>query len=82
MNTATLSAHFDGQQIVLDEPYRLEPNTALSVTVLSEPVGDEERAEWARLGRQNLAAAYGDDEPEYTAADIKKQNPLYRGPKM
>lgn len=77
-----MPAHFDGQQIVLDEPYPLEPNTALTVTVLSEPAEDEERAEWARFGRHNLAAAYGDDEPEYTAADIKKWNPLYRGPKI
>ena len=78
MNSVILPAHFDGQQIVLDEPYLLEPNTALSVTVLSEPVGDEERAEWARLGRQNLAAAYGDDELEYTVEMVKELNPEYK----
>ncbi len=81
MPAVTLPAHFDGTQIVLDVPYELQPDTALTVTVLSESVKDEERADWARLGRYNLAAAYGDDEPEYTESDIKKWNPLYRGPK-
>ena len=82
MNTVTLPAHFDGQQIVLDEPYLLEPNTRFVIVVMPEPEADEERAEWARLGRDHLAAAYGDDEPEYTAADIKIWNPLYRGSKV
>ncbi len=82
MNTITLPAHFDGQQIVLDEPYTLEPNTRLTVVIVPEQSVDEERADWARLGRHNLAAAYGDNEPEYTAADIKEWNPLYRGPKI
>ncbi len=78
MSTVVLPAHFDGQQIVLDEPYPLEPNTPLTVTVLSAQ-DDEERADWARLGRRNLAAAYSNDEPEYTLDDIKKWNPLYKG---
>ena len=81
MTNITLPAHFDGQQIVLDTPYALAPNTLVSV-IISLTEADEERADWARLGRKNLAAAYGDDEPEYTAADIKKWNPEYRGPRL
>ncbi len=77
MSTVVLPAHFDGQQIVLDEPYPLEPNTPLTVTVLSTQ-GDEERAEWLRFSMQNFAAGYGEDEPEYTLDDIKKWNPLYK----
>lgn len=46
------------------------------------PKDDKDREEWLLLSEQSLAAAYGDDEPEYTAADIKKWNPLYRGPKL
>ena len=80
MNSVILPAYFDGQKIVLDEPYPLEPNTPLTVTVLCEE--DQEREDWARFGRQNLARAYSDDEPEYTMADIKKLNPDYRGPKL
>src|SRR5205085_2096446 len=32
METRTLRAHFDGNQILLDEPIELEPNTELLVT--------------------------------------------------
>ena len=30
----------------------------------------EEREAWTNLGLEQLALAYGDDEPEYTLADI------------
>ena len=43
MNSIILPAHFDGQQIVLDEPYPLEPNTPLTVVVLPED-GQEREA--------------------------------------
>jgi len=68
-----LKAHYDGEHIVLDEPFELPPNTPLAVTVLSPatPEHDGERAEWAALGDQSLARAYGDDEPEYSLADLK-----------
>ena len=32
----TLSAHFDGKNIVLDEPVRLKPNTKVQVVVPEE----------------------------------------------
>ncbi len=81
MSAVVLTAHFDGNQIVLDEPYPLEPNTPLTVTVLSA-LDDEERADWLRLSAQGLAGAYGPDEPEYTLADVKEWNPLYKGPRL
>ena len=81
MSTITLPAHFDGQQIVLDTPHELAPNTRLSVIILPDEE-DEERADWLRLSMQTFAAGYDDDEPEYTAADIKKWNPDYRGPRL
>lgn len=42
MDTVTLRAHFDGKQIVLDEPFKLEPNAELIVTVVPRSC-DEER---------------------------------------
>ena len=70
MPTAVLKAHYDGEHIVLDEPFELPTNAPLMVTVIAP---DDERSEWAALGAQNLARAYGDAEPEYTIADIKPQ---------
>jgi len=78
MQAVTLSAHFDGKQILLDEPYTLAPNTKLIVTVLSEQskVADEREA-WLRLSRRGLEKTYGEDEVEYTSDMIKRPNPDY-----
>ena len=78
MQTIALTAHFDGQQIILDEPFELEPNAALLVTVLPQPAGAIDEA-WAQLALQNMALAYGQDEPEYTSSDLKSLNPTYAG---
>jgi hypothetical protein len=73
MSTLVLKAHYDGEHIVLDEPCELSPNTPLSVTVLTpgQLAQDSERAAWADLAAESLARAYGDDEPEYSVADLK-----------
>ncbi len=68
MTTVALSAHFDGEKIQLDEPYKLPENSRLVVVVLPE---DGEQQEWLHLSTQHLARAYSNAEPEYTAADIQ-----------
>ncbi len=78
MEKTTLRAHFDGRQILLDEPFELEPNTKLIVTILPESSG-EEREDWTRLSLESLARAYGDDEPEYSLDLIQEANPEYEG---
>ena len=70
MPAITLKAHFDGERILLDEPYQLLPNAPLMVTVLPAS-SDEDRAMWDRISEESLARAYGDDEPEYSLSDIK-----------
>ena len=70
MATAILRAHYDGEHIVLDEPFELIANTPLIVTVVAP---DVEHSEWVALGIKGLARAYGDNEPEYTTADLKPQ---------
>ena len=70
MTTAVLKAHYDGEHIVLDEPAQLPANVPLVLTVSA---ADPERYEWAALGAQSLARAYGEDEPEYTLADLKPE---------
>jgi hypothetical protein len=78
METKTIRAHFDGHQILLDEPFELEPNVELIITVLPKP-SDEEREDWARLSLESLEWAYGDNEPEYSLDLIKEANPEYEG---
>lgn len=78
METKTLRAHFDGKQILLDEPFELEPNVKLIVTVLPESY-DEEREDWAQLSLESLERTYGDDEPEYSLDLVKEANPEYEG---
>ena len=74
MPTVTLKAHYDGRQIVLDEPFDLSPNTPLIITVLSPTVVQEiEHADWSKLSARGLARAYSDSEPEYTEADTRQR---------
>jgi len=77
MESKTLRAHFDGNQILLDEPFELKPNTELIVTVL--PTFDEGREDWTRVSMESLARAYSEDEPEYSMDLIKEANPAYEG---
>jgi hypothetical protein len=67
MKTVAFSAHFDGEKVQLDEPCHLDVNTRLMVVVLP----DDERQAWGRFSAAQLAKAYGDNEPEYTAADLR-----------
>ena len=73
MPTVILKAHYDGENIVLDEPFELRPNASLVVTVLPQEVEQTgiERSAWAELGAQSLARAYGDTEPEYSLDDLQ-----------
>lgn len=83
MNTTVIRAHFDGHQIVLDEPSKLdelEPNTKLLVTVVPPDQSDLEREAWMNMALSRLAEAYGEDEPEYPLERIKEWNPEYEGP--
>ena len=75
METITLRAHFDGKQILLDDPYELLPNTHLLVTVIHVP--NAEQKAWLKLSAEGLSAAYGEEEPDYPLALIKEPNPTY-----
>ncbi|QVL51098.1 MAG: hypothetical protein KFB96_12285 [Thiocapsa sp.] len=70
MPSITLNAHFDGQSIVLDEPFELPGNARLLVTVVS-PSLDGDRAQWSDLAGSGLALAFGDAEPE-SLADVRR----------
>jgi len=78
MTLIAVAGHFDGEQIRLDEPLDLKPQTRLLVTILPDD-NDEEREDWLRLSAEGLEVAYGDDEPEYTLDMLKEINPDYEG---
>ena len=71
MPTVTLKAHYDGKQIVLDEPFELPAGSSLIVTVLSDRLS-RENAQWHALAASGLERAYGDAEPEYSVSDVKR----------
>lgn len=75
MATISLKAHFNGQHIVLDEPFSFPENAQLIVTVLhaSSEEALKERDSFADTAARELSRAYGEDEPEYTAADIRER---------
>ncbi len=77
MQIVTLQAHFDGKQILLDEPYELAPNTKLVISVIQ--MQNEEREDGTHFSLANLERAYGNDEPEYSLDLIKEANPKYEG---
>ena len=75
MNAVALKAHFDGKQICLDESYPLLPNSRLMVLVMPEASADQDRVELYEMGRQSLARAYGESEPDYSDRLGKKLPP-------
>ena len=79
MDLITLRAHFDGEQIRLDESFELEPDTELIITVLPRKSPDGERDAWLLLSEGGLEAAYGENEVEYSLDLIREPNPAYEG---
>jgi len=69
MPNISLKAHFNGQVIQLDEPYELPRDAQLLVTVLS-PLSSDSNMNVGRAERRRLEAAYGNNEPEYSEADL------------
>jgi hypothetical protein len=75
MNTIILKAHYDGKQICLDEPYELQPDARLIVTVVSGDSIEDERQAWLAAAQAGFASAYGNDEPDYSDAVLRETPP-------
>jgi len=74
----TLPAHFDGNAIILDAPFTLQPDDKLLVTILKSEIGADERKDWITSSLSQLNKAYSNDEPEYSLSLIKEPNPEYK----
>ena len=68
MALLSVHAHYDGKQILLDEPMELTVGRRLLVTVLD---GTDEATDYHSLAAAGLSSAYGPTEPEYTEADLR-----------
>ncbi|HTR43933.1 MAG TPA: hypothetical protein VMH87_20160 [Pseudomonadales bacterium] len=68
MRPVALTAHFDGEKVQFDEPCQIDVNARLVVVVLPP---ENERQTWMQFSAGQLAKAYSDNEPEYTAADLR-----------
>ena len=77
MPMIAVSAHFDGERIRLDEPFSIELNAKLIVTILPGQESDNEYEAWLHLSGQRLESAYGENEPEYSSDLLKEVNPDY-----
>ncbi len=73
MATVAIQAHYDGERIILDEPFEIPAHAPLIVTVLpavSEPNADAEEV-WVRATASSDAFAFLADPAEdiYTVED-------------
>jgi hypothetical protein len=75
MNAVTLKAHFDGKMICLDDPYPLEPNTPLLVTIVAGDLAAAERQAWLAASQAPLGRAYGPNEPDYSDSVLREKPP-------
>lgn len=57
------------------EAINLPDGTKIILTPLD--LSEAEKNDWYNLSIQGLNEAYGEDEPEYTIENIKRQNPEY-----
>lgn len=76
MEALTLRAHFNGTQVVFDEPVTLDQDMKLLVIVLPNGT-DPEAEDWFDISAAHFNSAFGDDEPEYSLEDLIEVNPDY-----
>jgi hypothetical protein len=66
----------DAQHLQLTKPISIPAGSTVLITLASPE--EAERQAWLPLSVQGLAAAYGDDEPDYPARLVKEPNPDYQ----
>jgi hypothetical protein len=66
----------DAQHLHLNQPILIPAGSRVLVTLASPE--ETERQSWLPLSVQGLTAAYGDDEPDYSAELVKEPNPDYQ----
>ena len=67
MSKPMVKGHFDGKNIVPDEPCDFPPNTAVIITAVPDI---DANSDDTRLSATALARAFAPSEPNYTTADV------------
>ena len=68
----------DANHLKLLQPIQMPPQSNVVVTIFSyEKAANEDRF-WFQLSEQGLAAAYDNDEPDYSTELIKSPNPEFK----
>ncbi len=67
MPILSIPAHYDGENVKLDEEASIPKNARLIVTVIADD--DMERREFLQFSSRNLARAYEGDDVEYSLSD-------------
>lgn len=67
----------DANHLKLLQPIHISPGSKVVVVIVSLE-GTRESQAWHQLSARGLAAAYGDDEPEYSVDLIRTPNPDFQ----
>jgi len=68
----------DSTHLELSKPIGLEQGEHVVVSFAEPGDGDTEREMWLSASAAFLAAAYGDDEPDYASSLVRESNPEYK----
>ncbi len=68
----------DSTHLELSKPIAARKGLTVLISVAEPGDEDAERQQWLAASTASLHAAYGDSEPNYSAAMVKESNPEYR----
>lgn len=66
----SISARYDGGRVLFDEDVMIPPQSRLLVTILDD--SDPDRGEFLSLASTSFADSFGEDEVEYSEADLRQ----------
>jgi hypothetical protein len=68
----------DGSHLKLLQRINVPPGSRVMISVM--PIDDmaDENEAWPQMAAESLAAAYGEEEPDYSAKFIRQHNPEFQ----
>ncbi len=67
----------DATHLELAKPIKSRQGVTVLVSVADSVYIDADRQQWLTASASSLRAAYGEDEPDYSAGLVKESNPEY-----